>query len=288
MTSSFETTRWDRNLLWMTPPLVEAVHQTHLVVIGCGGNGIAFIINAVHLGFRQFTLCDPDTLDETNLNRCPIALPDQVGQPKVEVIQSYLTARFPEFVVDCIPEAFPNERILPALSSATQVVSCLDLVHTRIEADVLCRKLGRGLIDLGSGFVLGATTGTPIAAGGQVLLSRPDGPCLMCLGFAGDVGGGNTYFAPLTDRPEPSSLVLNSVVAALGVECLLKELPDQDWGVNRVAYERNTLSCTTEVLPSRPDCRICGLGAEEDILSVTEGEQLGQLLTEEGIACKTA
>jgi len=110
----------------------------------------------------------------------------------------------------------------------------------------------------------------------------------MCLGFAGDVVGGNTYFAPLTDRPEPSSLVLNSVVAALGVECLLKELPDQDWEINRVAYERNTLSCMTELLPSRPDCRICGLGAEEDILSVAEGEQLSQLLTEEGIACKTA
>jgi hypothetical protein len=246
--------------------------QSHLVVIGCGGNGAMFVTLAAHLGFRHFTLCDADSLDATNLNRYVIALPDQIGEPKVEIVRSYLTSRFADVLVECVQKPFPNEEIASAFRSASLIVGCVDNVHTRIEVDVLSRKHRRVLMDLGAGFTLDDTSGLPVAAGGQVLLSRPGGPCLMCHGF-NVAAGQNTYSVPQPTAPEPSSLLLNSIVSALAAECLLREISGQAQEATRVAYDRDTLSVVVEAAYKRPGCKICGVDSEDHIASVAEGER---------------
>jgi hypothetical protein len=282
-----ETARQSRNQLWLSPELGATVRESPLVVVGCGGNGMLFVINAAHIGFRHFTLCDPDTLNATNLNRLPPAVPAQVGQPKVEIARSYLAERFPQAVVDCSAEPFPNTHTAEAFSSAAFVIAALDTIHIRLEVDVLARKYRRVLLDLGSGFALDDRTGLPYSAGGQILVSRPAGPCLMCLGFDSWTAR-NTYFVPAAVDPEPSSLLLNNVVATLAIEVLLRELSNRSQAANRITYDRETLSITLATLVGLPTCHVCGEHSIRNVESVTRGEELVKRLTKEGVVCKTA
>jgi hypothetical protein len=261
-----------RNRLWVSPPLRAAIAQTRLAVVGCGGIGLLVAVNAAHVGFRDLVVCDPDVLDPTSFNRWPVASAGQVGRRKVDVLATDLSARLPGLRVQPIPLATPNDRLDAALADpASQVVlaGCLDTVHARIELDLLCRRRRRTLVDLGAGFVLDDADGTPLAAGGQVLVSRPDGPCLLCLGFGR--AGAHGYLPAEEESAAPSSLPLNSVVAGLGIEALLAELVGELFPVNRIGYDRGSLTTHPEERVGRSDCSICGPGAGEALARVGEG-----------------
>lgn len=280
---------WSRNVLWMSPAARAAVADAHLVVVGCGGNGVAFCVDAAHLGFRRFTLCDGDSLDESNLNRFIVALPGEVGRPKVEVIRSYLTARFPGADVDAIAEPFPNARLDDRLGPGSLVVGCLDDAFARIELDVHARRHGRTLVDLGSGFVVDASAGSGdpvLGAGGQVAISRPGGPCLRCLGFDLD-GTKHTYYAPEA-TPEPSSLLLNSIVAALAAEAVVRELCGALAPVNFIAYDRERCHLARGEVAARPGCAICGPDGARHVDAVGGVAALRAGLIAEGVRCRTS
>jgi hypothetical protein len=273
-----------RNRLWISPPLRDALGGVRLAVVGCGGIGMLVAVAAAHVGFRDLALCDPDVLDPTSLNRWPIASSGQVGEPKVKVLAADLAARFPDLRVRPIPLACPNDcldSVLADPEGQVVVAGCLDTVHARIELDVLCRHRRRTLIDFGAGFVLNDIDGTPLAAGGQVLVSRPEGPCLLCLGFGRVSSHG--YLPPEEESGAPSSLLLNSVVAGLGAEALLAELVGELAPVNRISYDRGNLTSQAEERIGREDCSICGPAAGEAVKQV--GGQIPRLAG--GALCKT-
>lgn len=278
-----------RNYLWMNDRLRTIAGSARLLVIGCGGNGVAFTVNAAHIGFRDFILCDPDVLSDTNLNRFIIALPSQIGIPKVEIISAYLVARFPGIRVSCINQHFPNTQILRVLPTASLVVGCLDNQITRIHLDVLCRKYERTLIDLGTGFAVQlADEGSRVVAGagGQVFVSRSHQACLRCLGFDLVSLSNNNYFI-IDDAPEASSILINNIVSALAVECALNEMSHQLAPVNSIEYDRSSLSIRTEVVLGKEECQICGVNSAAHLLSVAEKRELLEALMKKGLLCKT-
>jgi molybdopterin/thiamine biosynthesis adenylyltransferase len=125
-------------------------------------------------------------LSETNLNRHIIAVPSQIGTPKVKVLSDYLVDRFQRIRVRCIQSHFPDSTILRVLRTEAIVVGCVDNEIARIQLDLSCRKYRRTLIDLGTGFAVHTIEGGSqivTSAGGQVFLSRPTGVCLRCMGF---------------------------------------------------------------------------------------------------------
>lgn len=258
-----------RNDLWVSPSLKKLVYNSKLIVTGCGGNGVIFTIYAAHLGFRRFTLCDADRLEATNLNRYLIASTEQIGLYKTDIIKSYLQSRFTNLEINCINKPFPNIEILPAFSGATLIIGCLDNALTRIELDVLSRKHEKVLVDLGSGFVREELPSGEIvatSAGGQIILSRPGRACLRCLGFDLDATR-NSYF--LNDgEPEPSSLLLNSIIGSLAVEHAISEISGQLSPINRIAYDRESCTIVRETLLGKNNCQICGPGSNEHICSV--------------------
>lgn len=265
---------FSRNFLWLTPEVRALIQRTRLLVVGCGGNGALFVIDAAHLGFQRFVLCDADCLEESNLNRFVIATRAQLHEPKVEILRGYLLSRFPNTEIQTVVARFPNQRVFDELKTVDLAVACLDDVFVRIEFDILCRKYKKTIIDLGSGFVKRDephTGTTVVGAGGQVLVSRPNGPCLRCLGF--DLSAtSNTYFLPGSATAEPSSILLNSIVAALGVECAISELSDPSTRFNRIAYDRGAMSITREYRSGDARCQICGKESLPHLASVAQGE----------------
>lgn len=248
-----------RNRLWMAKPLVKALAEAALVIVGCGGNGALVAIGLAHLGVRRLTLCDPDRIEESNLNRSPAAAPADVGRLKTDVLCDYLRPRFPRLELAAVSAPSPNDPVAAACSSDTAVFGCLDTVHARLELDVLCRSRRRLLIDAGTGFAV-EDSGAIVSGGGQVLISRPDGPCLQCLGFTPTAQGPN-YFVPGDAPPQASSLLINSVVSALAIECLLDEIGRGGRGENRICYDATARTLTAETLAGEGDCPVCGAAA---------------------------
>jgi ThiF family len=255
-----------RNRLWMAAPLATAMAEAAIVVVGCGGNGALVGIGLAHLGVRRLTLCDPDRIEPSNLNRFPVAAQTDVGRLKVEALCDYLRPRFPRLELAAVSVPSPNDAVAAACTSGTAVFGCLDTVHARLELDVLCRSRCRLLIDAGTGFVTD-DGGSIVAGGGQVLISRPGGPCLQCLGFT-PTARGPGYFVPGDAPPAASSLLLNSVVSALAIECLLDELRRGGRGINRVCYDATARTLTSETLVGERDCLVCGTDAAAHLTGV--------------------
>jgi threonine dehydrogenase-like Zn-dependent dehydrogenase len=264
-----------RNATWITDALRSATEHAHVVIVGCGGLGALFAINATHVGFRRFTCCDSDTIALSDFNRHIAATRHDIGRLKTDVIREHLVARFTDVAFKGIPLRFPNEAAVAAVRDADIVIGCVDNAKTRIELDIICRRTGRTLVDLGSGFEPDAQSGFERSArsGGQVYVSRAGGPCLQCLGFgSGRVLHG--YFRA-TETYEPSSLLINEIVAALGVETVLRELSSRSERSNRIAYVRETSVISVSTGTSRPGCLICAepdrkpseLAAEQALLS---------------------
>jgi molybdopterin-synthase adenylyltransferase len=51
------------------------MQQTRVATVGLGGTGSLITEQLAHLGVTGFLLIDPDTVDETNLNRLVEGLP---------------------------------------------------------------------------------------------------------------------------------------------------------------------------------------------------------------------
>jgi ThiF family len=245
-----------------------------------------FVTLAAHVGFGGFTLCDGDTLEEANLNRYIVATCNDIGRMKVCVLSDYLSAHAPGVVVDAIGQSFPNANVERSIKSADIVIGCVDDVLPRLELDIMCRHFGKILIDLGAGFVVDDRSAEPVAAGGQVLISRPNGPCLQCLGFSLEMNR-HTYFIPQFSQPEPSSLLINSMVACLGVECAISASTQPGLDFNRVSFDRASLSVVTDLLPTRIECSVCGNDAQAQIQKLGDIEHFRNSIGSEGIRCKT-
>jgi hypothetical protein len=245
-----------RNMLWMAPSLRAEVEHSRLVIVGAGGTGSFVAIYAAHLGFQHIVLCDSDVLSETNLNRYLPAEPSDIGRPKTAVLASFLSARFARLHVATLEQRFPDIGVEREIRQATAAIGCLDDIPGRIALDITTRRVGIPLIDLGVGFRVSPPPNRVVeGAGGQVLVSRRGGPCLRCFGFAVD-GDAASYFVDLT--PDPSSILLNGVIAGLAMECLLAELAQELSPINRVMLDRRELMVVSDVVSASRTCNICG------------------------------
>lgn len=65
-------------------------HQA--TIVGCGGVGSWVALNFSLVGVRKLILVDPDTVEESNLNRTPFRLSD-VGKSKVQAISELIFER---------------------------------------------------------------------------------------------------------------------------------------------------------------------------------------------------
>jgi ThiF family protein len=264
-----------RNSLWMSDELRYRIANCHLMIFGCGGLGSLFAIKAAHLGFGNLVLVDPDVLETSNLNRFIIGSVSDIGRPKAAVLQSYLAQRFPDINCRIILESFPSCTRSLAFTRNSVCIGCLDDVKPRIELDIFTRCEKVPLIDLGCGFVIergGSSENRVLSAGGQILFSRRDGPCLNCLGFAMDATAHSYYLT--TERPDASSLLLNAVVVSLSLECLLKELVGDLGEINRVEYDRGSVVLYKKIKRSKPWCAVCGVNASSKIKKVGNVEWL--------------
>lgn len=147
--------------------------DAHALVIGAGGLGSPVALYLAAAGIGRLTLCDPDTVDLTNLQRQIVHRSDAVGRPKVESARDTLAGINPETRVTPVVERVSGERLEALVQAADIVLDCTDNFATRHAVNRACVKHRRPLV-----------SGAGIRFDGQVAvfdLRHEDSPCYHCL-----------------------------------------------------------------------------------------------------------
>ena len=130
-----------------TPEAAEAMRDTTVAVIGTGGNG-AVLDHLVRVGFERFILVDPDTVEDTNLNRLPFTT-TEIGQLKVRAWERYLRSINPS----CLVAPYQHDICRYDGPWLTEILAGADLAFlgtTSLEANLvasrICSKLAMRMI----------------------------------------------------------------------------------------------------------------------------------------------
>lgn len=131
--------RWSRTIGGLNEDVWPKLHESHVVLIGCGGNGSQLAMQLACLGVGRLTIVEPDTLEIENLDRMPGVVLRDVGRNKGVVLAEKLTALRPDLAVRCIKQSL-LECIDQVRGPAQLLVSCVDDDAARLAASWLSRE----------------------------------------------------------------------------------------------------------------------------------------------------
>ena len=184
----------------------QRITDGRVLLIGVGGIGCAAAAYLASSGVGHITVCDFDTVDETNLGRQVLYAQGHIGELKAEVAATRLRKINPAIEVEAISERLTGEALLEAVTAVDVVLDGCDNFATRFQVNDACVSASRRLI-----------SGSAIRVEGQLAVFGPDyskSPCYRCLYADADESlgdcAGNGVLAP----------VPGVVGTLMAVECL--------------------------------------------------------------------
>lgn len=229
--SSSVDERHNRTALAVGPDGVRKLSLLDVGVIGCSGTGAIVIEQWARMGVRRIVLCDPDLIDESNLNRLPWTTTEDIGRNKAEFYAEVVKKINPSVEVVWFNESFYSASVQQAFAQCDLIFGCVD-GGARFSVNRLASANLIPYFDLGSSIV--SSDGKMEGVAGQVYILIPGVlACLNCLGvFA------NQYHEFLfiedkkleirqgyvqgEDIKQPSVYDLNMIVSALAVSSFRK------------------------------------------------------------------
>lgn len=227
---------FDRNIRALGFDVQKIITDLTVAVVGVGGTGSAVAEQLVRLGVRRLIVLDPDTLSLSNVTRVYGSTPDDVGQPKVNVIARHLTRIAPDLLVRPVEGTITTERIARELLSADVVFGCTDDNAGRLRLSRLPYYYGIPVIDCG---VLLSSDADDVIDGvfGRVTTVHPGSACLVCRGRV-DLALAEAELRPVEDQQrleredyapalpgvEPALVTFTTMTASWAVSELLERL----------------------------------------------------------------
>lgn len=126
--------------------LMKKFSQYKYCVVGCGGTGALFAEMLARTGARKISLIDGDAVDASNLNRVISFVRDDVGNSKVDVLQSRLRNINPDIEITAIncyfrehdPNDADGQGARDEVCNADIIVLAVDQNEYRILCEELC------------------------------------------------------------------------------------------------------------------------------------------------------
>ena len=150
-----------------------ALLKSHVLLIGAGGLGAPASLYLAASGVGRLTICDPDDVDLTNLQRQIVHYTNSVGRRKVDSARDTLAHINPETRVDVVAQRVAGEQLEQLVESADVVIDATDNFTTRHAINRACVRFGRPLV-----------SGAAIRFDGQISvfdLREPGSACYHCL-----------------------------------------------------------------------------------------------------------
>ncbi|MCK5154887.1 MAG: HesA/MoeB/ThiF family protein [Spirochaetales bacterium] len=149
----------------------EKVGRATVLLAGTGGLASAAAMYLAAAGVGKLILCDPDTVEETNLNRQILHAETNLGKLKVDSAKEMISQLNPRVEIKAVPQRLTDETIHTAAAGTDIIVDCLDSFESRFIVNKYC--VGREIPMVHAGMY---------GMSGQITVFYPDtAPCLACL-----------------------------------------------------------------------------------------------------------
>lgn len=203
-------------------------------VVGLGGGGSHIIQHLAHAGFRHYVLYDNDIVEESNLNRLIGGTRADAASktPKIEVARRMIYGLEPGASIEAYQSRWQDQPY--SLRGCDVIFGCVDGLAERRELEACARRYLISYIDIGVD-VHQAGNESPVMAG-QVILSMPGGPCLMCLGFLSGDDLSKEAAQYGSAGPRPQVVWANGVLASTAVGIVIDLLTGWTKALNNPVY----------------------------------------------------
>ncbi len=151
----------------------EKLSQSHVLIIGLGGLGSPAALYLAASGVSKLTICDPDKVDLTNLQRQIIHDTNTVGLAKTSSAQQTIKRINPEVTVVAHQIHATGDELSRLVSTADVVIDGSDNFETRHNVNKACIQHKKPLV-----------SGAVIRFEGQITVfdqRLPNSPCYHCL-----------------------------------------------------------------------------------------------------------
>ncbi len=152
-----------------------------VVIVGLGGGGSHIAQQLAHVGIGEIRLLDPDLIEPSNLNRLVGGTQADVAAqtPKVHIAKRTIQGVRPWIRVPYEQKKWQDAARL--IQDAHVVIGCLDGYQQRDYLEGAARRYLLPYIDIGMDVT--RVGDDAFAVSGQMIMTRPNGPCMQCLGF---------------------------------------------------------------------------------------------------------
>ena len=147
----------------------QRIREAHVILIGIGGLGCALAQYLVSSGVGRLTLCDFDTVAESNLARQILYRQTDIGRLKVEAATDILRDLNPKTRLDSINRRMTDADMQAHFPDCDLVVDASDNYGTRLAVNRSCLSLNIPWI-----------MASCIRMEGQIMYLRPDLPATAC------------------------------------------------------------------------------------------------------------
>jgi len=257
--------RYDRQVRAFGIEGHKALQQTRIAIVGLGGTGSIVAQQLVHLGVRDFILIDPDTIDETNLNRVANAKKKDVGQAKVEVASRYLMEVNSGAQVEVLQGNIVREKYARALTNADLIFGCTDSHGSRAVIQQVSYQYLIPCIDIGSTIVV--ANGSVLHIIGRVQMLTPSLGCFTCSNLLDYNEVRRDMMSEYERRldpylqgvhqPAPSVMSLNGTVSSLGVTMFLSHVAHVPAPARNLVYDAIATKLRAVQVEPAPNCYVC-------------------------------
>lgn len=213
------------------------------LVIGVGGIGCAVASYLASTGVGELTLCDFDTVDETNLGRQVLYGAEDIGKQKAACAVNKLRHSNPDIHITPITQRLDGPELAARVAAADVVLDGSDNFATRFQINDACVDANRCLI-----------SGAAIRLEGQLAVFGPDytvSPCYRCLYEEADESldncAGNGVLGPVPG-------VIGTLMAVEAIKNLV------GIGRNRgqlQLYDASSGEFRSVNIPKRSECSAC-------------------------------
>jgi molybdopterin-synthase adenylyltransferase len=235
---------------------VDDLRSLHVGVVGASALGGPICEFLSRDKVRAITICDPDRIDQTNLNRLIWATDSDVGKSKAEFYGQVIKKISPETEVNILKKSFYDSQAQDEFSSADIIFGCVDS-GARLSINRLANANNIPYFDLGAGIEI--VDGKPEQIGGQVYCIIPESR--VCLSCSGAFDMFLPEYMPEPERqreirqgylsdPRHRSIVLiqslDMIVAGLGYNLMLKYISGMERVMPfQVSYDGNANKMTS-------------------------------------------
>jgi molybdopterin/thiamine biosynthesis adenylyltransferase len=243
----------------------DAVASLCIAIVGLGGTGSVIAQQLAHLGVQDFILVDPDTLEESNLNRVANATAKDIGKSKVKVAARYIKSVSRNAKIQTVQGDVIQAKTARKLLNADLIFGCTDSHGSRSVIQQVAYQYMIPCLDMGVTITVAENQITHVF--GRVQLLAPGLACFTCDGLlnADEVRRDMmTEFERQADpyvqgvrEPAPAVMSLNSTVASLAITMMLSMVAGIPVKARHVLY--NALASTLRSVRATPqgNCYIC-------------------------------